>query len=383
MPNQRQISQELDQNVRRKPNLTIAQRNEAVGMSAAGASLKEIAQYFGRTTQGIGKLLKKYHTTHTVEDKPRSGRPSILSRHQKKLIYRAARAAPKLEYKELAEVGVLVNPDDTPSKPPSRSTLYRVLKGLGLTNFRCKKRPKLTRGYALARLRFCRTWINFPWHRRTLKFSDDCTIEKGTGQNTEWVFRFPWETWNLNMIQTYGTGKRPSQMVWGCIWLDERGCPRRSPLVIMERDPDALRGGYSSQSYIQALTEGLLPHWRRSQQFMQDNARVHTSRLTRAWLAEHYITPITWPAYSPDLNPIEHLWYHLKKRMYKFYPQYNNYMRAVEEWDGFCRALKECWRRIPGALIRSLILSMPRRLHACERARGWQTKYCSRALQFT
>jgi hypothetical protein len=164
-------------------------------------------------------------------------------------------------------------------------------------------------------------------------------------------------------------------MVWGCIWLDERGRPRRSLLVIMERDPDALRGGYSSQSYIQALTTGLLPHWRRSQQCMQDNARVHTSHRTRAWLAEHSIIPITWPAYSPDLNPIEHLWYHLKKSMYKFYPQYNNYMRATEEWDGFCRALKDCWRRIPGALIRSLIMSMPRRLYACRRARGWQTKY--------
>jgi hypothetical protein len=73
------------------------------------------------------------------------------------------------------------------------------------------------------------------------------------------------------MIQTYNTGQRPSQMVWAAIWLDERGRLRRSPLVIMERAP---RGEYSSKSYISALTEGLLPHWRRSQQFMQDNARV-------------------------------------------------------------------------------------------------------------
>jgi transposase len=72
------------------------------------------------------------------------------------------------------------------------------------------------------------------------------------------------------------------------------------------------------------------------------------------FLAQHGITPITWPAYSPDLNPIEHLWWHLKKRMYKQYPQYNN--------------LKEYWRSIPGKLIRMFIHSMPRRLAACRKA---------------
>jgi transposase len=164
-------------------------------------------------------------------------------------------------------------------------------------------------------------------------------------------------------------------MVWASIWLDERGRARRSPLVIMERDSDAPRGGYSAQSYKQALTKGLLPHWRRSQLFMQDNARVHTAAVTRHFLNQHHIKPIDWPAYSPDLNPIEHLWWYLKKSMYRRYPQYNNHSRAEEEWDGLCEALKQCWRSIPSKLIKRLILSMPRRLHACSRARGWQTKY--------
>ncbi|KAF1835676.1 hypothetical protein BDW02DRAFT_567715 [Decorospora gaudefroyi] len=44
-----------------------------------------------------------------------------------------------------------------------------------------------------------------------------------------------------------------------------------------------------------------------------------------------------------------------------------------EEWDGFCSALKECWRRIPTKLIRRLIMSMPRRIAACKKAQGWQT----------
>jgi hypothetical protein len=93
------------------------------------------------------------------------------------------------------------------------------------------------------------------------------------------------------------------------------------------------------------------------------------------FLRSHKITPITWPPYSPDLNPIEHLWWHLKKRMHKQYPQYNNFSVAQEEWVSFCDALKECWRAIPGSLIRKLIMSMPHRMAACRKAQGWQTRY--------
>jgi transposase len=143
----------------------------------------------------------------------------------------------------------------------------------------------------------------------------------------------------------------------------------------MQQDFNAPKGGYSTQSYIETLKQGLLPYWRRSQLFMQDNARIHTSRAAQAWLTSKHITPIQWPPYSPDLNPIEHLWWHLKKRMHKFYPQYNNYSVAEEEWEGFCEALKECWRRIPSSLIKHLIMSMPQRMAACRKAHGWQTKY--------
>jgi hypothetical protein len=50
-------------------------------------------------------------------------------------------------------------------------------------------------------------------------------------------------------------------------------------MVIMERDSNAPRSGYSAQSYMEALTKGLLPYWRRSHLFMQDGL-VYTARVS-------------------------------------------------------------------------------------------------------
>jgi transposase len=143
----------------------------------------------------------------------------------------------------------------------------------------------------------------------------------------------------------------------------------------MKRDPQAKKKGYSNKGYIEALNKGLLPHYLHSQLFIQYNSGIHSSRAVRAFLLRHHVNTIVWATYSPDLNPIKHLWWHLKKRMFKYYPQYNNYSTATEECEGFLEALKECWKSTPRKLIKSLIMSMPHRFRACRRARGWQTKY--------
>jgi hypothetical protein len=53
---------------------------------------------------------------------------------------------------------------------------------------------------------------------------------------------------------------------------------------------------------MEALDKGLLPYWRLSQLFMQDNASIHRARNVLAYLQRHRINTITWPAYSPDLS---------------------------------------------------------------------------------
>ena len=177
------------------------------------------------------------------------------------------------------------------------------------------------------------------------------------------------------MIEAVPTGRQPARMVWASIWIGRGGVPGRSPLVIMQRDETRRRAGYTAWSYLEALEEGLLPHYRRGQLFMADNAPIHTARISKRWLKDHRVKTIDWPPYSPDLNPIEHLWWALKKKLYELYPEFNYTGDIVEEWEQFENGLREAWSAIPDSLIVKLISSMPRRLNAVRKASGYQTKY--------
>jgi hypothetical protein len=76
----------------------------------------------------IRYTLRTYANTTNPINKPRSRRPLVLSRHQKKILYRAVRATLKIEYLELVKAIQLINPDKTLSKPLSYDTLYQELK---------------------------------------------------------------------------------------------------------------------------------------------------------------------------------------------------------------------------------------------------------------
>jgi transposase len=68
---------------------------------------------------------------------------------------------------------------------------------------------------------------------------------------------------------------------------------------------------------------------------IQDGARYHTAKATRAWFEAHCdrLTVFQLPSYSPDYNPIEFLWKKMKHRAThnKYFAEFANLVKSVNE----------------------------------------------------
>ncbi|GFS77900.1 transposable element Tcb1 transposase [Trichonephila clavipes] len=87
--------------------------------------------------------------------------------------------------------------------------------------------------------------------------------------------------------------------------------------------------------------------------FMDDNARPHVANIVDECLQSEDITRMDWPAYSPELSRIEHVWDMLDRRIATRHPPPTCLLELR-------RALLDEWCNIPHDQIDNLILSMPR-----------------------
>lgn len=247
--------------------------------------------------------------------------------------------------------------------PINRKTVSRALNNGGLKAKEKKKKPLLSLKNIKARMEFAKKhqdWTVDDWKR--VVFSDETKINRFNSDGRSWAwFRDAQELETRTVQQTpkHGGG---GVMVWGCILWNGVGYMCK------------IDGNMDQHLYKSILRDDLMKsinfyHLEKSKIiFQHDNDPKHTSKLVKEWLSEQEFDTLDWPAQSPDLNPIEHMWAEVKRRLNKF----DKPPRGVLElWE----RIQSIWNDIPTQKCQILIQSMPKRIQAVLNAKGKWTKY--------
>lgn len=335
------------------PRLQTFERDRAIGMLSAGQTVANVARAFNVNPATIVRLRHRFQTTGSVSDAPRSGRPRSLSNADDRYIRLSS-----LRDRFRPATSITNDLNRTRNVNVTAQTVRNRLHQSGLNARRPEIAVQLTDNHRRLRRQWAQMhqrWNMAQW--RTVLFSDESRFNLDFADRRRRVWRRRNERYARCCIlehDRYGGG---SVMVWGAVSWN-----RKSDLVVID-------GNLNAQRYVnEILRPNVLPLVRRYNMiFQQDNARPHTARVSRDFLNNHNIRNLPWPARSPDLSPIEHVWDLLGRNV-----RSHHHVRTRQQ---MIAALRQEWNAIPQNSIRTIIGSMRRRCMACIRANGGHTSY--------
>ncbi len=242
--------------------------------------------------------------------------------------------------------------------------MRNVLKKDNFRSITKQKRPLLKKVHRVQRLKFARyhqNWTVEDWKR--VLWSDETKINRIGSDGKMYTWKRKEEPLSdRTTTPTVKHGGGNNLMVWGCMGRNGVG-----KLVEVQGIMDAVQ-------YCEILEDGLVESFEKLEMnekeriFQQDNDPKHIPKRATVWFEDNNIQVLVLPPQSPDLNFIEHLWVHIKKRLQK----YPIPPKGVHElWE---RVEKE-WNNISPEVCQNLIGSMERRIEAVIKAKGGHTKY--------
>ena len=316
---------------------------------------REIAKIVSRPRSTIKSIIKRFTATGEVLSQPRPSRPSKVTDRLRRTILRAVEANPKISATNIAtNIATTRNVNITPQ------TVRNVLHNDGYHGRSSRRKFFVSNPNKAKRLKFARGYATEPetfWNK--VIWSDESKFELFRSKGKVIVWRKNGTAVMpkyLTPTVKYGGG---SVLVWGCMSAAGVG-----KLVFID-------GIMDQYVYKTILQRNLIASARKLNIeddfiFQHDNDPKHTAHSVTDWLDIHIENVLEWPAQSPDLNPIEHLWDILDKKLRQ---------HAITNIPQLKSVIETEWNEISADETSNLVNSMPRRLQAVRKAKGNPTKY--------
>lgn len=319
----------------------LVRRTSALLAYGHGQELAHIAADLAVSEETVYAWLRAFVVEGGVALESRSapGRPGRLSKEQKRRLRRLLKKGPLayglttgcwssllVQQLILKEFGVLYN----------RHYVCALLKDLGFSY----QKAKFVSDHLDPAAR--RQWLEQTWpcllrqvqaKNGLLLFVDEASFPQWGSLSYTWALRG-------HQPEVPTSGKRKAYKVFGAV-------EALSGRLFYQ----GLEGRFTSETYQQFLRQ-LLQQTCQPLFIIHDGAKYHTSKSTQAFFHTHRrrLTGCPLPSYSPDFNPIEHLWQAVKKQAThnKYFPTFVAVIDSVETALRFLRRHRKQVRQILG-----------------------------------
>lgn len=320
----------------KKKATTKEEQAEIIRLHLQGLSPNKISEITHIRFPRVKTTIQEFQQTGQVPEGVQTGRPPIPNTALTIITALTVQNRMTSCYyisKMLFDQNILISP----------TTVWRKRKELGFNYKPPKIRQALNEQQIENRLKFAYSVLNSPLDYTRLIFSDESRFCLGSDNQWRWYRRGDDDDQVFAEVEKFSS----SIMVYGAIGLDYK-----SKLVICEKTLDALE--YRNVINKSQMKNDLDEKYGEGQYiFMQDGAPAHTSYLTSLFLQKRVSYLKIWPANSPDLNPIEHLWGAMK-RIIK--------TKNITSKNELIETVQEVWDAFPQEAINRLVLSFHGRL---------------------